>query len=66
MKTNEPSLPGSESVEGKVACKTRSVFFEGEQNKKGSNLQAEICVDVDERAERLVRCTHLRREDGDT
>ena len=45
---------------GKARSKIRC--FEGGRSKKGSNVQDDNCVEVEER---LVRCTHLRREDGE-
>ena len=39
-------------------------FFEGEQHKKGSNVQGEVSVGADEHVERLVRCSYVMREDG--
>ena len=40
-------------------------FFGWEQSEKGSNVHVEICVEVAEQVERHVRCTNLRREDGE-
>ena len=47
---------------GKVQRKIR--FFEGTRSDRGSTVQVEIFVEVDEQVERLVRCTNLWREDG--
>ena len=48
----EMSLQGSESSEDQD-----QIFCEGEQNKKSRG-------EVEEHVERLVRCTHVLREDG--
>ena len=47
-----------------VTCKARSVFLQGEQNKKGSNVQVEVGVEADVQVERLVRCTYMLHEHG--
>ena len=39
-------------------------IFEGSK-RESSTVQVEFCVEVDEEVEKLVRCKHLRRENGD-
>ena len=51
--------------EGVRVWKARFFFFKGEQSKKGSNGHVEVCVEVGEHVERLVRRTHVLCEDGD-
>ena len=46
-------------------CKARSGFLKESNTRKGSDVQVEICVEADEQVERLVRCTNLKREDGE-
>ena len=50
-------------MKGTVMCKARSTFLKGAK-RESSSVQVEICVEVDEQVEKLVRCEHLRRENG--
>ena len=52
-------------MEGKGTYKIRSGFMKEDKIKESSNVQVEVCVEVDEQVERPVRCAHFMREDGD-
>ena len=44
--------------------KSKTTHLKGAK-RESSSVQVEICVDVDEQVEKLVRCKHLRRGNGD-
>ena len=52
-RTNGPSLQGSGSLESMVTCKTRSVFFQDEQNQSGGcSVHVEVSVEAENKFQR--------------
>ena len=50
--------------DGIVICKIKTGFCKASRNENASNVQVELCVEVDHHFERLVRLTDVLQVDG--